>query len=156
VLSALRTNDAPSTLMRLVDMGTEPYRVAATVVGILAQRLCRRICTHCKQPYEVRSSELCRFGVVSSDPDQMITLYRGAGCDMCRQRGYKGRVGLYELLTVNERIAELIVRGAPVVDIREAAKQAGMLELREDGLVKILEGVTTPDEVVRVVFIPHP
>jgi type IV pilus assembly protein PilB len=152
VLSTLHTNDAPSAVMRLADMGIESYLIAATVIGIIAQRLCRKICTNCKQPYQIPASELSRFGFVSSDPNQMITLYRGAGCEECRHKGYKGRVGLYELLTMNEEIAELVVRRAPVADIRDAAKSNGMKELREDGLNKVLEGLTTPDEVMRVVF----
>jgi len=152
VLSTLHTNDAPSAVMRLADMGIESYLIAATVIGIIAQRLCRKICTNCKQPYQIPATELARFGFISTDPNQMVTLYRGAGCEECRHKGYKGRVGLYELLTMNEEIAELVVRRAPVADIRDAAKSAGMKELREDGLIKVLEGMTTPDEVMRVVF----
>ena len=152
VLSTLHTNDAPSAVMRLADMGIESYLIAATVIGIIAQRLCRKICTNCKQPYQIPATELSRFGFVASDPNQMVTLYRGAGCEECRHKGYKGRVGLYELMVMNEELAELVVRRAPVADIRDAAKSNGMKELREDGLIKVLEGMTTPDEVMRVVF----
>ena len=152
VLSTLHTNDAPSAVMRLADMGIESYLIAATVIGIIAQRLCRRICQNCKEPYQVPASELIRFGFDQSDPNRAVTLYRGTGCEECRFKGYKGRVGLYEMMTMNEELAELIVRRAPVADIRDAAKANGMLELREDGLLKVLEGMTTPDEVMRVVF----
>jgi len=152
VLSTLHTNDAPSAVMRLADMGIESYLIAATVIGILAQRLCRKICVNCKQPYQIPASELVRFGFVPKDPNQMVTLYRGAGCEECRHKGYKGRLGLYELLVINEEIRELVVRRAPVSDIRDAGKSSGMKELREDGLFKVLEGVTTPEEVMRVVF----
>jgi type IV pilus assembly protein PilB len=152
VLSTLHTNDAPSAVMRLADMGIESYLIAATVIGIMAQRLCRKICSNCKQPYQIPATELARFGFEADDPNQMVTLYRGAGCDECRNQGYRGRLGLYELMVMNEEIAELVVRRAPVADIREAAKAGGMKELREDGLLKVLEGVTTPDEVMRVVF----
>jgi type IV pilus assembly protein PilB len=152
VLSTLHTNDAPSAVMRLADMGVESYLIAATVIGVIAQRLCRKICVNCKEAYQVPASELSRFGLVSDNPNDMVTLYRGAGCEECRYKGYKGRVGLYELMTMNEEIAELVVRRAPVADIREAAKTGGMRELREDGLLKVLEGLTTPDEVMRVVF----
>ncbi len=152
VLSTLHTNDAPSAVMRLADMGIESYLIAATVIGIIAQRLCRRICQNCKEPYQVAASELIRFGFDQSDPNRAVTLYRGTGCEECRFKGYKGRVGLYEMMTMNEELAELIVRRAPVADIRDAAKANGMLELREDGLLKVLEGMTTPDEVMRVVF----
>ncbi|MDQ2686459.1 MAG: Flp pilus assembly complex ATPase component TadA [Armatimonadota bacterium] len=151
VLSTLHTNDAPSAVMRLADMGVESYLIAATVIGIIAQRLCRKICSNCKEAYQVPAGDLVRFGL-EGDPTEMITLYRGAGCEECRYKGYKGRVGLYELMTMNEEISELVVRRAPVADIREAAKANGMKELREDGLHKVLEGLTTPDEVMRVVF----
>jgi type IV pilus assembly protein PilB len=152
VLSTLHTNDAPSAVMRLADMGIETYLIAATVIGIMAQRLCRKVCSNCKEPYKVPASELSRFGFVPNEPNEMVTLYRGSGCEECRYKGYKGRVGLYELMVMNEEIAELVVRRAPVADIREAAKANGMKELREDGLLKVLEGMTTPDEVMRVVF----
>ncbi len=152
VLSTLHTNDAPSAIIRMIDMGVEPYLVSATVIGVLAQRLGRRVCAKCKKPYEVPAGELRRFGFKASNPDEMVTLWRGEGCETCRNTGYKGRIGLYELMTVNDEIAELIVRHAPLADIREAAKANGMHELREDGLEKVLQGITTPDEVMRVVF----
>ncbi len=152
VLSTLHTNDAPSAMMRLADMGVESYLIAATVIGVIAQRLCRKICSSCKESYQVDASDLTSFGFVVEHPDQKVTLFRGAGCEECRYKGFKGRVGLYELLVMNEEIAELVVRRAPVADIRDAAKSSGMRELREDGLLKVLEGRTTPDEVRRVVF----
>ncbi|MGI4788661.1 MAG: GspE/PulE family protein [Janthinobacterium lividum] len=152
VLSTLHTNDAPSAVMRLADMGIETYLVAATVQGIMAQRLCRKVCSNCKEPYRVPANFLSKFGYKPEDPNAQVTLYEGKGCEECRFKGYKGRVGLYELMTMNEEIAELVVRRAPVADIRDAAKANGMRELREDGLLKILEGMTTPDEVMRVVF----
>jgi len=136
----------------MIDMGVEPYLVSATVIGVLAQRLGRRICAKCKKPYEVPAGELRRFGFKTANPDEMVTLWRGEGCEACRNTGYKGRIGIYELMTVNDEIAELIVRHAPLADIREAAKANGMRELREDGLEKVLQGITTPDEVMRVVF----
>ncbi len=152
VLSTLHTNDAPSTIMRMADMGIETYLIAATVIGIMAQRLCRRICQTCKEGYKVPATYLTSFGYQPEDDEQMLTLFRGAGCEECRYKGYKGRVGLYELMVMNEEIADLVVRRSPVADIREAAKASGMKELREDGLLKILEGMTTPEEVRRVVF----
>ncbi len=152
VLSTLHTNDAPSCVIRLVDMGVEPFLISATVIGVLAQRLARRVCSNCKQAYQVPASDLRRFGFKPESPEQMVTLHRGTGCDVCRQTGYKGRVGIYELMRMNDEIAELVVRRAPLADVREAAKAHGMAELREDGLMKVLEGMTTPDEVMRVVF----
>lgn len=152
VLTTLHTNDAPSAVIRMVDMGVEPYLISATVIGVLAQRLARRLCPHCKEPYEVPAADLRRFGFRPERPDQMVTLWRGRGCEACRYTGFRGRIGVFELMRVNDEIAELIVRRAPLADIRDAAKANGMHELREDGLLKVLEGVTTPDEVMRVVF----
>ncbi|MGB9586568.1 MAG: GspE/PulE family protein [Armatimonadota bacterium] len=152
VLSTLHTNNAPSAVIRMVDMGVEPYLISATVIGVLAQRLARKICQNCKEPYEVKASELRVLGYQPKDRDETLTLYRGQGCEACRHTGFKGRTGIYELMTTNDEIAELIVRRAPLADIREAAKANGMKELREDGLDKVLQGITTPEEVKKVVF----
>lgn len=152
VLSTLHTNDAPSATIRLIDMGIEPFLISATIIGVLAQRLGRRICSNCKEYYEVPASDLRRFGYKMTDPNEMIQLARGKGCETCRNTGYKGRVGFYELMTMNAEMAEMIVRRAPLTDLKEAAKANGMKELREDGLVKVLQGMTTPEEVMRVVF----
>ena len=152
VLSTLHTNDAPSAVIRMVDMGVEPYLISATVIGVLAQRLARKVCQKCKKPYQVPAAELRRFGFKPSNPDQVVTLYRGEGCDDCHHTGYRWRIGIYELMRINDEIAELVVRRAPLADVREAAKANGMHELREDGLEKVLAGITTPEEVMRVVF----
>ena len=152
VLSTLHTNDAPSAVARMTDMGLEPYLISATVIGVLAQRLGRRNCSHCAEPYDVQQSELRRFGFEVTDPEAPVTLYRGKGCEECRFTGFRGRVGVYELMRMNAEIAELVVRRAPLADIKAAAKANGMHELREDGLQKILKGVTTPEEVMRVIF----
>ena len=152
VLSTLHTNDSPSAVARMVDMGIEPYLISATVIGVLAQRLARKICQKCKKQYQVPASELRRFGFKPKNPDEMVSLYRGEGCEACRHTGFKGRTGVYELMTINDEIRELIVHRAPLADIREASKANGMHELREDGLEKVLQGITTPDEVMRVVF----
>jgi len=152
VLSTLHTNDAPSATLRLIDMGVEPYLIAATLSGILAQRLARRIDPDHKEPYTVKAQDLRRFGFPVEDPDADILLYRGIPHEDNRDTGYRGRTGLHELLTMNSEIAELVVRRAPLADIKEAAKANGMRELREDGLGKVLQGQTTPDEVMRMVF----
>jgi len=152
VLSTLHTNDAPSATIRLVDMGVEPYLISATVIGVLAQRLGRRIDPNHKEPYEVPAIDLRRFGFQFEDPDEMITLYRGIPHEDNRMTGYKGRNGLHELMVMNAEIAELVTRRAPVNDLKMAAKAAGMKELREDGLAKVLMGQTDPEEVMRVVF----
>jgi type IV pilus assembly protein PilB len=153
VLSTLHTNDAPSATMRLADMGVEPFLISATVIGVLAQRLARKVCSSCKEAYEAPISDLAKFGFRPEDVNaETVTLYRGRGCDVCRQKGYKGRMGIHELLKMNAEVAELVVRRAPLQDIKDAAKANGMVEMREDGLKKILKGDTTPDEVMRVVF----
>ncbi|RMG24259.1 MAG: type II secretion system protein GspE [Armatimonadetes bacterium] len=152
VLSTLHTNDAPSAVVRMSDMGVEPYLISATVIGVLAQRLGRRIDPNHMETYEVPAKDLRRFGFKVENPDEMITLHRGVPHEDNRFTGYKGRIGIYELMKMNAEIAELIVRRAPLADIKEAAKANGMKELREDGLIKILAGVTTPEEVMRVVF----
>ena len=152
VLSTLHTNDAPSATIRLIDMGIEPFLISATIIGVMAQRLGRKICPNCKEYYEVPASDLRRFGYKVTDPNEQVQLARGRGCEMCRNTGYKGRVGFYELMTMNAEMAEMIVRRAPLTDLKEAAKANGMKELREDGLIKVLQGMTTPEEVMRVVF----
>jgi type IV pilus assembly protein PilB len=152
VLSTLHTNDAPSATIRLADMGVEPFLISATVIGILAQRLARKICANCREPFKVSAESLRRFGFVPETPEQEVTLFKGRGCEICRNTGYKGRIGVYELLRVNEEIAEMVVRRAPLADIKDAAKAGGMKEMKEDGLQKVLEGITTPEEVRRVVF----
>jgi type IV pilus assembly protein PilB len=152
VLSTLHTNDAPSATIRLTDMGVEPFLISATLIGILAQRLGRRIDGDHRESYQVPASDLKRFGLQFTDPDELVTLYRGVPHEDNRMTGYRGRTGFHELLTMNAEIAELVVRRAPLQDIKDAAKANGMKELREDGLHKVLEGITDPGEVMRVVF----
>jgi len=152
VLSTLHTNDAPSSVTRMVDMGVEPFLVSATLIGALAQRLGRRICDKCKEEYEVPAEELVPIGYRPESEGEMVRLARGRGCDVCRQSGYKGRIGIYELMTVNEEIADLIVRRAPVSEVKSAARANGMKTLQDDGLRKVLGMITTPEEVSRVVF----
>lgn len=150
VLSTLYANDAPAALARLLDLGLEPYLISATVIGVVAQRLCRRICDDCKQSYQAPARDLTRFGLEPDDLDQTITLYRGDGCEKCRFKGYRGRTGLFELLIMNEEIANLVVSRAPQAEVAAAARAAGMNSLWQDGLLKVLDGVTAPDEVMRV------
>lgn len=152
VLSTLHTNDAPSATLRMIDMGVEPYLISATVIGVLAQRLARKLCVECKEPYEVSVMDLRRFGMGVGDPEEKVTIYRPVGCENCRMTGYRGRTGIHELMLMNAEIAELVVRRSPLADVKEAAKANGMKELREDGLHKVLTGVTDPQEVMRVVF----
>lgn len=152
VLSTIHTNDAPSTPMRMIDMGVEPYLIAATLTGVLAQRLGRRIDPNHKEAYEVPASDLTRFGFKAANEDEMVTLYRGIPHEDNRMSGYHGRTGFHEMMVINAEIAELVVRRATTADIKAAAKANGMKELREDGLSKVLAGLTDPQEVMRVVF----
>lgn len=152
VLSTLHTNDAPSATLRLTDMGVEPFLISATLIGVLAQRLGRKVDPDNREAYEVPAADLRRFGLETADPDELITLYRGVPHESNRMTGYRGRTGFHELMTMNAEIAEMVVRRAPVNDIKMAAKANGMKELREDGLIKVLDGTTDPGEVMRVIF----
>ncbi|MCS6863192.1 MAG: GspE/PulE family protein, partial [Abditibacteriales bacterium] len=151
VLSTLHTNDAPTIVTRLIDMGVEPFLVAATLIGGLAQRLARRICTNCKEPYKPSREELMRFGF-NPDEHPDVTFYHGRGCELCRHTGFKGRIGIFELMRMNEEIADLVVRRAPLSEIKAAARANGMKTLQEDGFQKCIDGLTTVKEVMRVVF----
>jgi type IV pilus assembly protein PilB len=151
VLSTVHTNDAPSTATRLGDMGVEPFLISASLVGALAQRLARRICPSCKEEYMPPREILLRFGF---DPQEHpeTHFFKGRGCEVCRQSGYKGRMGIHELMVVTEELSDMIVRRAPLSELKEAARAGGMDTLQEDGFRKAVEGLTTVEEVMRVVF----
>src|SRR5687767_7935692 len=148
VLSTLHTNDAPSTISRLMNMGIEPFLVATSVNLIQAQRLIRRICKDCKQENPTPPEALVEVGF-SADEAKSIKTYKGKGCSTCNNTGYKGRIGLYEVLEITDEIRELILIGASALELRKKAVDDGMITLRESGLYKIREGVTTIEEVVR-------
>jgi type IV pilus assembly protein PilB len=148
VLSTLHTNDAPTTVFRLMNMGIEPFLVATSVNVIAAQRLVRRICANCKEETEAPIQTLLSVGFAESEAHS-IKLFQGRGCDRCNGTGYKGRVALFEVMDVSEDIRELILSGATAVELRRKAIEEDMITLRESGLHKIREGVTTIEEVVR-------
>ncbi len=148
VLSTLHTNDAPSTINRLMNMGIEPFLVATSVNLIAAQRLIRRVCQKCKEPEDVPVQALLNIGF-SEEEAPHIQLFKGRGCETCNMRGYKGRVGLYEVMMVSEDLRELILSGASAIELRNRAIEDGMIGLRQSGLQKIRDGVTTIEEVVR-------
>jgi type IV pilus assembly protein PilB len=148
VLSTLHTNDAPSTISRLMNMGIEPFLVATSVNLIQAQRLIRRICKDCKAEHPLPAEALLEVGFSADEVAQMKT-YKGRGCQTCNNTGYKGRVGLYETMEVTDDIRELILIGASALELRKKAIDDGMITLRESGLQKIRNGVTTIEEVVR-------
>jgi type IV pilus assembly protein PilB len=148
VLSTLHTNDAPSTINRLMNMGIEPFLVASSVNLICAQRLVRRICTGCKGDHPHPAQALVEAGF-TPDEAQSVVPKKGAGCEKCNNTGYKGRVGLYEVMEVSEELRELILVGASGLELRRKAVEEGMITLRRSGLTKVVEGVTTMEEVVR-------
>ncbi len=148
VLSTLHTNDAPSSVSRMLNMGIEPFLVASSVNLIGAQRLCRKICKECREPIEVPEQVLIDLGVSPNDLKD-FTVYRGAGCGACNNTGYKGRIAVYEIMFFNDEIAEFILNGASTLELKREAIRQGMRTLRMSALKKLGEGMTTIDEVVR-------
>lgn len=148
VLSTLHTNDAPSTINRLLNMGVEPFLVASSTNLVLAQRLVRKICVNCKEEISVPLHVLQDMGLVQ-EGDGEIQVFRGKGCLTCNQSGYKGRVALYEVMPMHDELKELVLMGASAMDIKKEAMRLGMRSLRQSGLSKILEGVTSIEEVGR-------
>ncbi|MGA7614389.1 MAG: ATPase, T2SS/T4P/T4SS family [Thermoanaerobaculia bacterium] len=148
VLSTLHTNDAPSTVNRLMNMGIEPFLVATSVLLIAAQRLVRRVCSGCKEEVDINQQALMNLGYRKEEIGT-FSVYKGRGCDKCGNTGYKGRVGLIEVMAIDDEIRELILAGASALELRRKAMDNGMISLRRSGLVKIKEGITTIEEVVR-------
>ncbi|MBA7498330.1 hypothetical protein ES704_01065 [subsurface metagenome] len=149
VLSTLHTNDAPSSVIRLIDMGIEPFLISSSVVGVIAQRLVRKICPKCKKGIKITPDMkkiLDEYEISSNE----ITLYKGEGCPYCKDTGYKGRIAIFELMVMTENIRDLISKNVTTGKLRQAAISEGMCQLREDGIKKVCEGITTIDEVLRV------
>lgn len=151
VLSTLHTNDAPSTVSRLLNMGIEPFLVSSSVILILAQRLSRRICTQCKEEDKLSPQALIKVGF-SEEEAHSIKCYKGKGCAACNNTGYKGRIALYEVMPISDEIRELILEGASANEIKKTAIRLGMKTLRMSGLTKVKEGITSIEEVLRVTF----
>ena len=149
VFSTLHTNDSPSTVARLIDMGIPPFLVASSLLLVMAQRLGRKVCKDCKEPYEVNEDSLLPYGHVLTGVGR-TQFYKGRGCATCSFTGMKGRVAIYEVMPVSQEIRNLILKNAPVTDIRAMAQAQGMKTLRQAGLLKVLAGATTVDEVLRV------
>jgi type IV pilus assembly protein PilB len=148
VLSTLHTNDAPSTINRLMNMGIEPFLVASSLNLVCAQRLVRRICKNCTEPDPTPPPALMQAGFSAEDAKKVVP-NRGKGCEKCNNTGYKGRVGLYEVMEITEEIRELVLVGASALELRRKAVEEGMLTLRASGLRKVKDGVTTIEEIVR-------
>ncbi|MDT8448282.1 MAG: ATPase, T2SS/T4P/T4SS family [bacterium] len=155
VLSTLHTNDAPSSIIRMIDMGIEPFLVSSTLTAVISQRLVRKICPHCKEEQSITPAELRRAGIKERFLQNFCGhIWRGRGCDACQSNGYTGRLGVYELLVIDEPVRRAISRGEDSGEIRKLAVQAGMLELSDDCALKVLGGTTSLEEMLRVVADP--
>ncbi|MBI4654079.1 MAG: type II secretion system ATPase GspE [Nitrospirae bacterium] len=150
VLSTLHTNDAPGALTRLIDMGIEPFLVASSLIGVLAQRLVRIICPHCKESYTPTAEELIYIENEISDKNTKILLYRGKGCEKCLGKGYLGRTGIFELLEITPEVRSMIVERKDAQSIKAAAMRNGFKTLKTTGMEKVIKGITTIEEVLRV------
>jgi type IV pilus assembly protein PilB len=148
VMSTVHTNDAPGTITRLIDMGIEPFLITSSVLLILAQRLARKVCTECKEPIKVNPKLLLGLGVPREEIDS-FTVYKGKGCAICSNTGYKGRIGLYEVMPLWDEVKELVLSRASTVDVKRVAIRLGMKTLRMAGIAKIKEGMTTVEEILR-------
>jgi type II secretory ATPase GspE/PulE/Tfp pilus assembly ATPase PilB-like protein len=150
IFSTLHTNDAVGAVTRLVDMGIKPYLVASTVQGVLAQRLVRTICPSCRDAYKPSQEEASLLSI-AGDQLKDFELYRGKGCPVCNNTGFKGRMGIYELLVMNDAIREMVIENVSSSVLGKKAAESGMKTLREDGMEKVRRGYTTIEEVLRVV-----
>jgi type II secretory ATPase GspE/PulE/Tfp pilus assembly ATPase PilB-like protein len=151
VLSTLHTNDAPSAITRLIEMGIEPFLVSSAVIGVLAQRLARVICPNCKEPFVPPPESIKKFGLLTHSGEE-VNFYRGRGCDHCKQTGYRGRSGIYELMAMTDRTRSLTLQRASSNEIRKVAQEEDMKTLQDDGLQKVVQGQTTIEEMLRVVY----
>jgi type II secretory ATPase GspE/PulE/Tfp pilus assembly ATPase PilB-like protein len=149
VFSTLHTNDAPSAVARLVDIGVQPFLVSSAVRAILAQRLVRRLCPKCKQPDELSEKQMSALGIDYSQLGQ-ASVMRAVGCDACKNLGYKGRMGLFEIFLIDDEVRHMVNNHASTVELRKRAREMGMRTLREDGVRKVLAGMTTAEEVIGV------
>jgi len=150
VLSSIHANDAVSVLFRLIDLGVEPYLISSTLVGIVAQRMVRRICTHCRAPSQPSVEE--QIAYEEEMKEQPTTFYTGAGCNLCANTGYRGRTGLFELLVMSEKIRRMLLSNTSAGDIKAEALKEGMVTMKRDGMLKVKEGITSVSEVLRSVF----
>ena len=150
MLSTLHTNDAPSAVTRLTEMGVEPFLVSSSLAAVMAQRLARRLCKKCRKADTATPVELKMMGVPYTPGSPLPTVYRAMGCRECSNTGYHGRVAIQQVMGVDTQMEDLIARGATSLEIEQAAKSKGMTSLREDGWQKVLQGITSVDVVLRV------
>jgi type IV pilus assembly protein PilB len=153
VLSTLHTNDAPGAVTRLINMGIEPFLVASSLIGVIAQRLVRVLCEKCKQPHPLPAEVLSRLGAATGAGAHTATIFRPVGCEFCNTIGYKGRTGLFEIMLVDDKIRTLVARHATVTEIKKAAVRSAMRTLGQDGLDKVMLGITSPEEVLDAVSV---
>ena len=149
VFSTLHTNDAPSAVPRLIDLGVQPFLVASSVRAVMAQRLVRRLCSNCKQPSELTDTELRALGI---EHGQLLDaqVMRPVGCELCRQIGYKGRMGIFEIFVIDDEVRHMINKRTSTFILRQRARELGMRTLREDGVRKVLSGMTSAEEVISI------
>ncbi len=150
VLSTLHTNDAPTTLTRMLNMGIAPFNIASSVMLITAQRLARRLCKECKQPIDIPREALLQAGFQEEELDGTWTPYHAVGCEVCKNTGYKGRVGIYQVMPISEEINRIIMKGGDAIDIAQQARREGVRDLRQSGLLKVKQGLTSLEEVEAV------
>jgi type II secretory ATPase GspE/PulE/Tfp pilus assembly ATPase PilB-like protein len=149
VFSTLHTNDAPSAVARLIDIGVQPFLISSAVRAIMAQRLVRKVCPNCRHPYELSEAELSTLGVTATQMEG-ASVVKGAGCDTCKHLGYKGRAGIFEIFLIDDDVRHMVNSKASTVELRKRAREMGMRTLREDGVRKVLAGMTTAEEVIGV------
>jgi type IV pilus assembly protein PilB len=149
VFSTLHTNDAPSAVTRLTDIGVQPFLVASSVMGVMAQRLLRKVCPKCKQRYEPSPALLKSLGL-RPEIVKKANFMKGKGCTHCGKSGYRGRLGIYEMMVMSSTIREMTFKGEPTMNLRKVARKEGMRTLFEDGMIKAIKGITTIEEVLRI------
>jgi general secretion pathway protein E len=152
VFSSLHTNDAASALPRLLDMGVEPFLIASSVIGVIGQRLLRVVCRDCKTTYAPGSEVVDELGIPEDQRSDDMLFSRGEGCPACSGRGYRGRTGVFEVLQMTDKIKRLVMEGRSAIDIRDTAVADGMVLMRGCGLAKVLDGSTSPEELIRVIY----
>jgi len=150
VLSTLHTNDAPTTLTRMLNMGVAPFNIASSVILITAQRLARRLCKECKQPTEIPKEALLRAGFKDEDIDGSWAPHKPVGCDVCKGTGYKGRVGIYQVMRISDEMNRIIMTNGNAIDVADQAQREGIRDLRQSGLLKVKQGMTSLEEIEAV------
>ncbi len=148
VLATLHTNNALQAVTRLIEIGVEPFLVAPSIIGVMAQRLVRKICEKCKTPYKVSREQAEKYFIIRDDSE--VVYYKGSGCEDCNHTGYSGRIGVHEIFLISEDVRAMVASGVSILDIQNRARELGFREMRYDAMKKVLRGLTTIDELERV------